>query len=343
MAEGELTPDGSASYEGAVIKGETPDVQNLKAAFKNSSGQTVEVELAFDNPSTSLTATGNVSFTATAKTANSYAVYNGTVNIKVKEAAPEAGDVSLITENLDQVAAGKTAFASAYANMQYSVDGESWNDITTTPFDVPESKKIYVHKTGSGTDPSDSLEITVTDANIGTKKAALAAVSITTPKLISDQDTIKITGTITDSNAAGSVTNYTVSVYETDTLIASGTADSKDLADVALTMEDGQTFSLATSYTVRAVANPADTAKNEASEAGTGAAATNQCIVTVDLQGETGVAGQRVDYNGSISETPTKDGYTFEGWFDAASDGNKVTAITENTTVYAQWTEDATE
>ena len=39
--------------------------------------------------------------------------------------------------------------------------------------------------------------------------------------------------------------------------------------------------------------------------------------------------------------TPTRSGYTFNGWFDAATDGNQVTMATVftcDTTVYAQWT-----
>ena len=39
--------------------------------------------------------------------------------------------------------------------------------------------------------------------------------------------------------------------------------------------------------------------------------------------------------------TPTRDGYTFNGWFDAVTDGNQVTTstvFTGDTTVYAQWT-----
>ncbi len=40
--------------------------------------------------------------------------------------------------------------------------------------------------------------------------------------------------------------------------------------------------------------------------------------------------------------TPTRTGYTFNGWYTAASGGNKITsssAISANTTIYAQWTQ----
>ena len=49
------------------------------------------------------------------------------------------------------------------------------------------------------------------------------------------------------------------------------------------------------------------------------------------------------DYNTTISTLPTvsKTGYTYSGWYDAASGGNKVTSVTipaANKTIYAQWT-----
>ena len=43
--------------------------------------------------------------------------------------------------------------------------------------------------------------------------------------------------------------------------------------------------------------------------------------------------------------TPTRDGYTFDGWYTKVSGGNKVsssTKITANTTIYAHWTKEET-
>ena len=43
--------------------------------------------------------------------------------------------------------------------------------------------------------------------------------------------------------------------------------------------------------------------------------------------------------------TPTREGYTFDGWFTAADGGEKVTADTvfeQNTTIYAHWTKEST-
>ncbi len=66
--------------------------------------------------------------------------------------------------------------------------------------------------------------------------------------------------------------------------------------------------------------------------------------VTFDTQGGTVVSGQTVSYNtfAATPATPTRTGYTFDGWFDAASGGSEwdfgTDAITDDTTIYAQWT-----
>ena len=66
--------------------------------------------------------------------------------------------------------------------------------------------------------------------------------------------------------------------------------------------------------------------------------------ITFDGNGGTGEAtAVETDYSGKLSYLPsaTRDGYTFEGWFTAASGGTQITAdtvFTEDTTVYAQWT-----
>lgn len=343
VENGTLTPDGDATYDTVLENNTAPSVENLSAAFENVAGQPVEVVLAFVAPNTPLTEnTDHVAFTATA---DGYETYNGEVSIKVKAATPTAEQIKLVTgsENLEQIEIGKTAFAEAHANMKYSVDGLNWSEITTDPIDVPASKKILVRQTGANNEPSDTLEITVETANIGTKKTVLATVSITAPKLVLDGETLKISGEITDSNADELVQDYEVRVYESSTLIAKGTVTSKTLTDTALTLEDEKSFSAATSYTVKVVANPKDTANYAVSAEDTGVAATNQCIVTVNTKNDKENQTVRVNYNSDFSNAevaaPEKEGYSFTGWFDAASDGSEVSTITGNTTVYAQWVE----
>ena len=75
-------------------------------------------------------------------------------------------------------------------------------------------------------------------------------------------------------------------------------------------------------------------------------ATANKYTVTYDANGGTcSTTSKDVTYNSTYGTlaTPTKTGYTFSGWYTAASGGNQVTAstkvtITSNQTLYAHWT-----
>ena len=65
-------------------------------------------------------------------------------------------------------------------------------------------------------------------------------------------------------------------------------------------------------------------------------------IVSFNSNGGSAVASQVVEKNGKATQpvNPTKDGYTFDGWYTLASGGQKFdfnTAITENVILYAHW------
>lgn len=70
-------------------------------------------------------------------------------------------------------------------------------------------------------------------------------------------------------------------------------------------------------------------------------------LVTFDANGgSTDTVGDYTEQNGNLASlpTPTRSGYTFGGWYTAASGGDKVTADTVfsgNATVYAHWTQNA--
>lgn len=71
--------------------------------------------------------------------------------------------------------------------------------------------------------------------------------------------------------------------------------------------------------------------------------------LTFDTQGGSNVAaitgkeGVTVILPNKTYAIPTKDGYTFKGWYTAVEGGNKLTDVklTENVTVYAQWTKNS--
>jgi len=72
---------------------------------------------------------------------------------------------------------------------------------------------------------------------------------------------------------------------------------------------------------------------------------TNTYTVTFDSQGGSAVSSQMVEQGGLISKpkNPTREGYTFEGWYKESSCINAWNftndTVTSNITLYAKWTE----
>ncbi|WP_317979150.1 InlB B-repeat-containing protein [Paenibacillus glycanilyticus] len=69
----------------------------------------------------------------------------------------------------------------------------------------------------------------------------------------------------------------------------------------------------------------------------------NSYSITFNSNGGSGVNGQTVNYNGTVSEPtdPTKTGYTFGGWYTDSNLDNKyvfATPVTGDITLYAKWT-----
>ena len=79
-------------------------------------------------------------------------------------------------------------------------------------------------------------------------------------------------------------------------------------------------------------------------------AALKAVVYTITLDANDGTVNPSsvaADASGKLTSalpTPTREGYTFEGWFTASEGGNEVTQDTEffeDTTIYAHWTEDS--
>ena len=95
-------------------------------------------------------------------------------------------------------------------------------------------------------------------------------------------------------------------------------------------------------YTVTGTVGPNAAGAVPVSISYEGAAKTGY-TVTFDSTGGNAVSSQTTGTDGKLASLPasTKTGFTFNGWFTAATGGTKVdtsTVFTANTTVYAQWT-----
>ena len=78
---------------------------------------------------------------------------------------------------------------------------------------------------------------------------------------------------------------------------------------------------------------------------GGGGGGTTRYTVTFDTQGGSGIDSIRVNRNGTVTKPadPTREGYTFGGWFtdkECTEAFDFDTKVTKNLTLYAKWTED---
>lgn len=157
------------------------------------------------------------------------------------------------------------------------------------------------------------------------------------------------TAAITAQEAANNATTYTLT-YSTSGS-ASGTAPASKTGNGLVTL-DGNTGSLTkVGHTFAGWSTSANQSTGTTGSYNLTANTTlypaftiNTYNVTYDEQGGSSVSDGTFTHGGSLSypANPTKNGYTFQGWFDASSGGNlktasAVAAANASTTLYAQW------
>ncbi len=203
-----------------------------------------------------------------------------------------------------------TRTASGLAAQNYETITVTVNAPTSTPADTPTI----------GTDLS-STEVTYD------KDAAATALSITA--------SVTDGGTLTYQWYKNDEANTTTPTLIDDATEASYTPDTSTVGTtyyycVITNTKDGQTATATSAIAMITVNEPAPTTYT----------------ITFDVNGgdalTPGTATTGEDGKLASLPTPTRDGYTFNGWFTAATDGDEVTAATvfsTNTTIYAQWTE----
>lgn len=157
------------------------------------------------------------------------------------------------------------------------------------------------------------------------------------------------TAAITAQEAANNATTYTLT-YSTSGS-ASGTAPASKTGNGLVTL-DGNTGSLTkVGHTFAGWSTSANQSTGTTGSYNLTANTTlypaftiNTYNVTYDEQGGSSVTDGTFTHGGSLTypANPTKNGYTFQGWFDASSGGNlktasAVAASNANVTLFAQW------
>ena len=188
--------------------------------------------------------------------------------------------------------------------------------------------------TTSTTSPTTTTTIPATLPNTTTTIATpLAAPAFT---LSSSSETkaqnVAITG-YTISSTGGTVASWSISPAQPDGLTFS--------TSTGLLSGTPTTVQTATAYTITAT-----NATSTATQTFTLTVTATPLAVTYDSQGGSAISDGSTTVGGSISAspgTPTRTGYTFNGWFVASSGGTQISfpythGQTANFTLYAQWT-----
>ncbi|EFA22930.1 repeat protein [Bifidobacterium gallicum DSM 20093 = LMG 11596] len=232
-------------------------------------------------------------------------------SIRVSEARLDQG-VNLVLP--DRMAPNRTAQAKAklaYMNGRYELRGD-WKSSNTAVATVDANGNVAARSAGTTT-------ISVTQHNRTYSKQLTVATT-----------TVSFAGNGSTSGATNAITGAQDDVV---TLPTSG------FARTGYTFTSWNTKADGTGTTYQAGARYTLPAQNVTLYAQW---KINTYTVTFNANGGSAVASQTVTHGNKASApaNPTRTGYTFQGWYTAASGGTKFdfnTAITANRTLYAQW------
>ncbi|MBQ7794024.1 MAG: InlB B-repeat-containing protein [Clostridia bacterium] len=306
------------TYGDAAFDVDVDVVAGGSVTYESSNTDVAEID---ENGTVTIKGAGETDITVKQAENVLYSAFTNTQTLIVNKKDVTVTSVNLDAKNavLDGVLAEDTEVALDFDNLNLeittAVDDTTSNVTVTNLVLVGDKAENYSLMT-------ESLESTVTTENT-------VAVTVESTKNIVDVDTSYLSGssvTITAPTARG----YKFSGwYDGDTKV-SGDA----------------------SYTFTADSNIALTAKytktSSGSLSGGGGASVVTYTVNFNTDGGSAVSSVRVTSNAKAAEptTPTKEGYTFAGWYidsELTTAYDFATAVTKNTTLYAKWTENNTD
>jgi uncharacterized repeat protein (TIGR02543 family)/LPXTG-motif cell wall-anchored protein len=221
-----------------------------------------------------------------------------------------------------------------------AVDFSNLATVSLSPAALTVSSSAVI---ASGNNPpavgqASSYTVTVTATNPGGGDLSAASVTIPVPAGVTVTSPATATGTISGSPLVWNIGTMLPGASVTATFTATVTPSPGDV---------GMTMTL-----VSVQSGTGTDVPMAATRTATGAAIVLGAVtpppvtwaVAFDSTGGSSVSGQTVNDGGTVTEptAPTRAGFTFDGWFTAASGGSAwnfaTDTITAATTLYAQWT-----
>ena len=149
-----------------------------------------------------------------------------------------------------------------------------------------------------------------------------------------DSRTASISFTAPADNGGSAITSFTVTSYPNR---RSGTGSASPIQVSGLTLNSPETFTVTATNSV---------GTSDSSTASNVVTPKEVYVVTFDSQGGNSISSGSFVSGESVTapaSSPTKSGYTFNGWFIASSGGTQVAfphspGVTNNITLFAQWT-----
>lgn len=190
--------DFTTEYDGGVLSGDKPLAS--KVLLKYADGSSPDSESGFTvtfKEDKTITESSNV---AVIISKEGFDPYETSVYVPVKAKAPQASEIPVLSTDKGNISGGCLKFeptTEQAGKFEYSTDGgTTWKTLTNEEFDAPESpNKVLVRYKEKGTPgqagytaPSDGVEVTYSDANIGKKPVVKVEVSINPDIVITKAD-----------------------------------------------------------------------------------------------------------------------------------------------------------
>ncbi len=338
----------TADYE-AIDPSGTLNIENSTLNLNSETAETIDV-------SKDITITGsNVTMTApdneAIDTSGAMTIEASTVKAtSLKEALEASNDILIRNSTVTAVSThepnGSIYYEAIQAGSGDSLQIENSNVLAQSNYKALRNLPVLKDVTAQGSTSYDGASPETYDETKNDSYKWFKTTSATEPPveeftLTADKDSLRGGGTVTLT--ASKAAALTCSDESVEMVPAEGKENTQwtvklsnktaEYTFTATALEGGQTASITVKVT---------------RSGGGGGGGTTRYTVTFNTQGGSEIDSVRVTRNSTVTkpEEPTREGYTFEGWFtdkECTEAYDFDTKVTKNLTLYAKWTEKSTE